>query len=277
MLARALKRSAGFHVTNRPAQRDEASCTRSRGARPSSAAAERRPATVLRDAFAQAWQSTVARLPGLLAGLPGRGWRERAGACRGRAGHPQVRDATPDLMYCAEGLVDAFAGRADRADHPRWPGRGRGDARGRRRAGLVQARGSQRGQASSPTRSSASRPKPTWPRGRPLAGREVRDALARLGAHDGQAAQQHARRTADHAALRAGDTGSPRGGQGQCPAFIEADLAAIGGPCSRARRPDGHPVGRVAAHADGPAGHGGRAGGRHRPAPGRLRVGGLIS
>ncbi len=42
-------------------------------------------ATVLRDAFAQAWQVTARLLPELLAGVPGGGPRQRRFLLRGRA------------------------------------------------------------------------------------------------------------------------------------------------------------------------------------------------
>ena len=76
LLARALKRSDGFHLTIGQRSVVQRGATRSPGARRSSAAGAEAAATVLRDAFAQAWQVTAALLPGLLARSAGRpgGW-----------------------------------------------------------------------------------------------------------------------------------------------------------------------------------------------------------
>jgi len=107
LLARALKKSPGFHVTI--GQRSVISVVYAFARSPSIQRGRgEAAATVLRDAFAQAWQVTA---HGCLA--CSRACRD-AGGVNGAATCVQERDvrrygdATPDLMYCAEGLVDAF-------------------------------------------------------------------------------------------------------------------------------------------------------------------------
>jgi len=108
LLARALKRSAGFHVTI--GQRSVTSVVHAFARSPSIQRGRgEAAATVLRDAFAQAWQVTA---HGCLACSPAcrdAGSVNGVGACVAERDIRRYGDATPDLMYCAEGLVDAFA------------------------------------------------------------------------------------------------------------------------------------------------------------------------
>jgi hypothetical protein len=107
MLARALKLSAGFHVTI--GQRTVTSVVHAFARSPSIQRGRgEAAATVLRDAFAQAWQVTA---HGCLACLPAcreAGGVDGVGVCVAERDIRRYGDATPDLMYCAEGLVDAF-------------------------------------------------------------------------------------------------------------------------------------------------------------------------
>jgi Sulfotransferase family len=107
LLARALKRSAGFHVTI--GQRSVTSVVHAFARSPSIQRGRgEAAATVLRDAFAQAWQVTA---HGCLACLPAcreAGGVDGVGTCVAERDIRRYGDATPDLMYCAEGLVDAF-------------------------------------------------------------------------------------------------------------------------------------------------------------------------
>ncbi|WP_131741528.1 sulfotransferase family protein [Actinomadura roseirufa] len=123
LLARAVKRSGGFHLTTgRPgvlrvvyafARRPAIATERGQGA-----------ARVLRDAFAEAWQISgracaecpdeCRELGGLpprrpdASGRPGAPGAETAGPCADPAGVVRFADASPDLLYCAEVLLDAF-------------------------------------------------------------------------------------------------------------------------------------------------------------------------
>ena len=107
LLARALKRSAGFHVTMGQgsvlgvvhAFAQSPSIHRGRG---------EAAATVLRDAFAQAWQVTPHACLNCSAACREAGSVNGAGACMAERDIARYGDATPDLMYCAEALVDAF-------------------------------------------------------------------------------------------------------------------------------------------------------------------------
>ena len=107
LVGRAVKQSGGFHLTigQEAVQVVVYAFARSPSIQRGRSDAA---ATVLRDAFAQAWQVTA---HGCLTCLP---------VCR-EAGHVNGRsccvaerdivrygDASPDLMYCAESLVDAF-------------------------------------------------------------------------------------------------------------------------------------------------------------------------
>ena len=108
LLGRALKQSEGFHVTigQEAVQGVVYAFARSPSIQRGRTDAA---ATVLRDAFAQGWQVTA---HGCLTCSP---LCRDAGQVNGRACCVDERailrygDASPDLMYCAEGLVDAFA------------------------------------------------------------------------------------------------------------------------------------------------------------------------
>ncbi len=107
LLARSLKRSTGFHLTL--GQRWVLPVVQAFAGRPS--IPRGRPeaaATVLRDAFAQAWQVTAdcclgctqqCREAGRLAGI---------GPCVSQRTVTRYGDASPDLMYCIDALLDAF-------------------------------------------------------------------------------------------------------------------------------------------------------------------------
>src|SRR5712691_6600786 len=107
LLARALKQSAGFHITI--GQRAVLSVVYAFARSPSIQRGRgEAAATVLRDAFAQAWQVTA---HGCLACSPAcrdAGDVNGAAVCMAERDIRRYGDATPDLMYCAEGLVDAF-------------------------------------------------------------------------------------------------------------------------------------------------------------------------
>jgi hypothetical protein len=107
LVARALKRSAGFHVTmGQPsvlhvvyAFARRPSISRGRG---------EAAASVLRDALAQAWQVTA---HGCLSCSPAcrlAGGVDAAGPCVAERTIARYGDATPDLLYCAGVLADAF-------------------------------------------------------------------------------------------------------------------------------------------------------------------------
>src|ERR1700729_4462570 len=107
LLARALKQSAGFHVTmGKPAVLSvvhafarSPSIQRGRG---------EAATTVLRDAFAQAWQVSAHGCLGCSPPCREAGQVDSAGICVAERDIVRYGDATPDLIYCADGLVDAF-------------------------------------------------------------------------------------------------------------------------------------------------------------------------
>jgi Sulfotransferase family len=108
LLGHALKRSAGFHVT---IGQDAVQSVVYAFARSPSIQRGRSDAaaTVLRDAFAQAWRVTA---HGCLTCSPqcrAAGMVNGASTCISDREIVRYGDASPDLMYCAEGLVDAFA------------------------------------------------------------------------------------------------------------------------------------------------------------------------
>jgi hypothetical protein len=107
LLARALKQSPGFHVTI--GQQSVLSVVYAFARSPSIQRGRGdAAATVLRDAFAQAWQVTS---HGCLACSPAcreTGKVNGAGTCIEERDIGRYGDATPDLMYCAESVVDAF-------------------------------------------------------------------------------------------------------------------------------------------------------------------------
>jgi hypothetical protein len=107
MLARAFKRTPGFHMTL--GQRWVLPVVQAFARTPS--LARGRPeaaATVLRDAFAQGWQIGPGCCLGCTlacreaAGTPG------TGPCVAEQGISRYGDASPELLYCADSLIDAF-------------------------------------------------------------------------------------------------------------------------------------------------------------------------
>jgi len=107
LLARALKQSPGFHVTI--GQQSVLSVVYAFARNPSIPRDRgEAAATVLRDAFAQAWQVTS---HGCLACSPAcreTGRVDGAATCIEERDINRYGDATPDLMYCAESVIDAF-------------------------------------------------------------------------------------------------------------------------------------------------------------------------
>jgi hypothetical protein len=108
LLGRALKRSAGFHFTIGPeaVQSVVYAFARSPSIQRGRTDAA---ATVLRDAFAQSWQVTS---HGCLTCSPlcrDAGQVSGPGCCVAERDISRYGDASPDLMYCADALVDAFA------------------------------------------------------------------------------------------------------------------------------------------------------------------------
>jgi hypothetical protein len=107
LLAVALKRSAGFHMTiGQPSVMSvvyafarSPSIQRGRG---------EAVATVLRDAFAQAWQVTAHACLACSDTCRDAGGVHGAAACVADRDITRYGDASPDLMYCAEELVEAF-------------------------------------------------------------------------------------------------------------------------------------------------------------------------
>ena len=108
LLARSLKRSPGFHLTL--GQRWVLPVVHGFARSPSIARGRREAAaTVLRNAFAQGWQvnahcclgcSQECREAGGAAGS--------TGPCVSERGIGRYGDGSPDLLYCADPLVDAF-------------------------------------------------------------------------------------------------------------------------------------------------------------------------
>jgi hypothetical protein len=107
LLSRALKQSAGFHLTiGQPAV---ASVVHAFARSPSIQRGRGEAATtVLRDAFAQAWQVSPHGCLGCSASCRAAGGVNGAGTCVAERDILRYGDATPDLIYCAETLVDAF-------------------------------------------------------------------------------------------------------------------------------------------------------------------------
>ncbi len=107
MLAAALKRSPGFHVTL--GQRWVVPVVHAFARTPG--LARGRPeaaATVLRDAFAQGWQITPHCCLGCSARCRQAGGSFGTGPCVAQRSIDRYGDASPELLYCAESLVDAF-------------------------------------------------------------------------------------------------------------------------------------------------------------------------
>jgi hypothetical protein len=107
LVARALKRSAGFHVTmGHPnvlhvvyAFARRPSISRGRG---------EAAASVLRDAFAQAWQVTAHACLTCSPACRQAGGVDTVGPCVAERTIARYGDASPDLLYCAGVLADAF-------------------------------------------------------------------------------------------------------------------------------------------------------------------------
>jgi hypothetical protein len=107
LVARALKRSDGFHVTmGQPsvlrvvyAFARRPSISRGRG---------EAAASVLRDALAQAWQLTAHACMSCIPACRQAGRVESVGPCVAERTIARYGDATPDLLYSADVLADAF-------------------------------------------------------------------------------------------------------------------------------------------------------------------------
>ena len=107
LLARALKRSPGFHITM--GQGSVLSVVYAFARTPSiQRGRDEAAATVLRDAFAQAWQVSPHSCLSCSAACREAGGVNGASACKAERDILRYGDASPDLMYCAEALVDAF-------------------------------------------------------------------------------------------------------------------------------------------------------------------------
>jgi Sulfotransferase family len=107
LLARALKHSAGFHFTiGQPSVLNVVYAF----ARTPSIQEGRgdAAATVLRDAFAQAWQVTAESCLTCRAECQHSRADSAPGLCVDEGSILRYGDASPALMYCAEGLIDAF-------------------------------------------------------------------------------------------------------------------------------------------------------------------------
>jgi hypothetical protein len=107
LLARALKQSPGFHVTI--GQQSVLSVVYAFARSPSIQRGRgEAAATVLRDAFAQAWQVSAHSCLACSPACRETGRVNGAGTCLQERDISRYGDATPDLMYCAESVVDAF-------------------------------------------------------------------------------------------------------------------------------------------------------------------------
>ncbi len=107
LLGRALKQSPGFHLT---IGQDAVQSVVYAFARSPSIQRGRSDAaaTVLRDAFAQAWQITAHCCLTCSPACREAGQVNGASCCVSERDIVRYGDASPDLMYCADGLVDAF-------------------------------------------------------------------------------------------------------------------------------------------------------------------------
>ena len=107
LLARSLKRSDGFHLTL--GQRWVIPVVQAFARRPSiSRGRPEAAATVLRDAFAQAWQVTADCCLGCTQQCRQAGGLDGVGPCVSQQAVLRYGDASPDLMYCVDALLDAF-------------------------------------------------------------------------------------------------------------------------------------------------------------------------
>ncbi|HEY2552710.1 MAG TPA: sulfotransferase [Streptosporangiaceae bacterium] len=107
LVARALKQSAGMHLTI--GQRSVVSVAYAFARSPSiQRGRSEAAATVVRDALAQAWQVSSHSCLECSAACRAAGGVDGAGTCVTEREITRYGDASPDLMYCAEILVDAF-------------------------------------------------------------------------------------------------------------------------------------------------------------------------
>jgi len=107
LLTRTLKRTPGFHFT--VGQPSVLSVVFAFARTPSiSEGRGQAAAKVLRDAFAQAWQVTAHACLTCRPECQGAVTRPAAGTCVDERAISRYGDASPALIYCAEGLVDAF-------------------------------------------------------------------------------------------------------------------------------------------------------------------------
>jgi Sulfotransferase family len=107
MLAAALKRSAGFHVTL--GQRSVVPVVQAFARAPSMARGRAEAvATVLRNVYAQGWQISPHSCLGCSVQCRAAGRAGASGPCVTEKDVSRYGDASPELMYSADSLVDAF-------------------------------------------------------------------------------------------------------------------------------------------------------------------------
>src|SRR6516165_10740818 len=107
MLARAFKRTPGFHLTL--GQRWVLPVLQAFARTPSLARGHpEAAATVLRDAFAQGWQVGPDSCLGCTLACREAGGTPGNRPCVAEQGITRYGDASPELLYCADSLVDAF-------------------------------------------------------------------------------------------------------------------------------------------------------------------------
>jgi len=107
LVARALKRSAGFHITM--GQPSVLRVVHAFARRPSIAYGRgEAAAAVLRDAFAQAWQVSAYQCMSCSPACRLAGGVESVGPCMTERAITRYGDGSPDLLYSAEMLVAAF-------------------------------------------------------------------------------------------------------------------------------------------------------------------------
>jgi hypothetical protein len=107
LLARALKQAPGFHVTI--GQPSVLSVVYAFARSPSiQRGRDEAAATVLRDAFAQAWPVTPASCRDCSPQCRAAGGVRGAASCAAERDITRYADATPELIYCADAAVDAF-------------------------------------------------------------------------------------------------------------------------------------------------------------------------
>src|SRR5260370_579095 len=107
LLARALKQLAGFHLTI--GQRAVVGVVHAFARSPSIQRGRGDAATtVLRDAFAQAWQVSPYGCMACSAPCRAAGGVDGAGVCVAEPDITRYGDGGPDLIYCADGLAAAF-------------------------------------------------------------------------------------------------------------------------------------------------------------------------